>query len=47
MALNALEAWPVEVIPSEAYEAVQEALQIEPDQKIRDRMRQLLRKQAM
>jgi hypothetical protein len=45
MALNVLEAWSVGAIPSHAYEAVRDALQIEPDEKIRDRLRQLLRKQ--
>ena len=45
MALNALEAWPVEAIPSQAYEAVRDALRIEPDEKIRDRLRQVLRKE--
>lgn len=46
MALNALDAWTSEAVPDEAQVAIRDALPIEPDNRIRDRMRQLLERWA-
>lgn len=46
MALNALEAWPADAVPHQAYAAVREAIRIEPDNEIRDRMRRFLNARA-
>ncbi|WP_436532459.1 hypothetical protein [Actinoplanes sp. HUAS TT8] len=45
MALDALEAWPVEVIPDEAWTLVREAVPVEPDPGVRERLSKVLARQ--